>query len=159
MPKGTSKVMFRGPKWGHGPPMFDLSFDCGRFGAMPKIIIFGRPRDGPTIDKIEPWSAKASPKALTPFDGAKFLGGRGPQDQWKVGPFDHWTIHKGSRQAVGPKAQRIYIYIFDFLFLACIWRAQISSIYLLIYFRRMVQNGFQNRGSRNQMSETRIWKL
>ena len=27
MPKGTSKVMFWGPKWGHGPPSFGLSSD------------------------------------------------------------------------------------------------------------------------------------
>ena len=61
------------------------------------------------IEKIGPWSAKGSKKCHRLFDGAKFLGGRGPQDQLKVGPFDHWTIHKGSRHAVGPKAQRILI--------------------------------------------------
>jgi hypothetical protein len=27
IPKGTSKVMFLDPKWRHGPPRFDLSFD------------------------------------------------------------------------------------------------------------------------------------
>ena len=36
-----------GPNWRHGHPRFDLSFDFGRFGAMPKIIIFGRPPDEP----------------------------------------------------------------------------------------------------------------
>ena len=59
------------------------------------------------IEKIGPWSAKGSKKCHRLFDDAKFLGGRGPQDQLKVGPFDHWTIQKGSRHAVGPKARRM----------------------------------------------------
>ena len=44
------------------------------------------------IEKVEPWSAKGSPRGLTPFAYAKFSGGRGPQDQLKVGPYEHWTI-------------------------------------------------------------------
>ena len=78
-----------GPKWRHGLPKFVLSFDFGCFGAMLKIIIFGRLPDGPTNWKIEPWSAKGSKKCHRVFDSAKFLGGRGPQEQLKVGPFDH----------------------------------------------------------------------
>ena len=60
------------------------------------------------IKKIEPWSAKGSNKCLQVFAGAKFLGGGVPQDQLKEGPVDHWTIQKGSRHAVGPKARRIF---------------------------------------------------
>ena len=65
------------------------------------------------IEKNEPWSAKASPNGLMPFCDTKFLGGRGPQDQLKVGPFDHWTIQKmipTRRWAEGPA--NIYICIY-----------------------------------------------
>ena len=64
----------------------------------------------PKIEQIGPWSAKGSKKCHRLFDNAKFPGGRGPQDQLEVGPFDHLTVHKGSRHAVGPKARRICIY-------------------------------------------------
>ena len=40
MPKGTSEDMTFEFKWWHGFPRFDLSFDFGRFGAMPKNNIF-----------------------------------------------------------------------------------------------------------------------
>jgi hypothetical protein len=43
MPKGISKVMFLGPKWRHGLPRFDLSFDFGRFGVMQKNDEFWTP--------------------------------------------------------------------------------------------------------------------
>ena len=48
----------------------------------------------PKIKKIGAWNAKGSKKCLRVFNDAKFLGGRGPQDQLKVGPFDYWTIQK-----------------------------------------------------------------
>ena len=57
------------------------------------------------IEQIEPWSAKGSNKRHRVFDGAMFLGGSGPQDQLKVGPFDRWIIQKGiptRRWAEGP---------------------------------------------------------
>ena len=47
MPKGTSKVMFWGSKWRHGPPSFDLSSDFDVLVRCHKIIIFGRLPDGP----------------------------------------------------------------------------------------------------------------
>ena len=54
--------------------------------------------------KIEPWSAKGSPKGLRVFNDMKFLGWR----EFKIGPFDRKTIQKGSRHdADGLEAQRI----------------------------------------------------
>ena len=43
---------------------------------------------GRQIQQIEPWSAKESKKELRLFGNAKFLGGRGPLEQLKIGPFD-----------------------------------------------------------------------
>ena len=63
------------------------------------------------IKQIRPWGAKGSPRGHRLFANAKFPGGMGPRDQLEVGPLDHWTIHKGSRHAVGPKDRRIYKYI------------------------------------------------
>ena len=47
IPKGTSKVMFLGPKWRHGLPgsTHHLIFDV--LVRSQNIIIFGRPPDGP----------------------------------------------------------------------------------------------------------------
>ena len=64
------------------------------------------------FEQIAPWSAKLSPKGLTPFSEGAVLRPWVPQDQLKVKRFGHWTIQKGSRHAVGPKARRTYISIF-----------------------------------------------
>ena len=91
--------------------LYSLIFDS--LGVCPQNIIFDTcPMDQQIeqIEQIEPWNANLSKKCLRVFDGVKFLGGRCPQDQLKVVPFDHFdhrTIHKGSRRAVGPKARRI----------------------------------------------------
>ena len=55
--------MFLDPKWRHGPPSLDLSFDFERFGAMPKNHNFldALPMDQ-QIEQMEPWSAKGSQK-------------------------------------------------------------------------------------------------
>ena len=62
------------------------------------------------IEQIEPWSAKGSKKRHRVFDNATFRGGRGPQDELKVGPCDHW------RDPDTPLGRRsgeyIYIYIY-----------------------------------------------
>ena len=75
------------------------------------------------FSKIHQKSALGAPKGrqgdFRMFDGGKFLGWRGPQDQLKIGPFDSKTIQGGSRHAVGPKARRIdakhIIFIWDCL--------------------------------------------
>ena len=55
IPKGTSKVMFFGSKWRHGPPRFDLSFVFWRFAAMPKNHHFWTPSR---------WTKKSKNRAL-----------------------------------------------------------------------------------------------
>ena len=60
VPKGTSKIMFFGAKWRHGPPRFDLSSDYWRFGAMPKKHVFGV---GHKATKNNSKSSKMRPRA------------------------------------------------------------------------------------------------
>ena len=56
--KGSSKVIFWGPKWRHWASTFDLSSDLWRFGAMPQKPSF---LDAfPMDETIEPWNAKGS---------------------------------------------------------------------------------------------------
>ena len=94
--------MFGGPKWRHGPPRFDLSFDFGCFGAMPKIMSFGRPPDGPENQKMEPWSAKGSQKPSRPEPGGRTGRQGGPGTRVK-GLKDEGRADDHTRQrAEGP---------------------------------------------------------
>ena len=64
---------------------YPLIFD---FGAMPIFFFVEAFPMGQQIQQIEPWSAQVSKKGLREFNSAKFLGGRGPLEQLKIGPFD-----------------------------------------------------------------------
>ena len=107
------------------PLIFDVLVRCQ------KIIIFGCLPDGPKNRAVERQIVKRS---LRVFASAKFLGGRGPQNQLKVGPFDHWTSQKGSRHAVGPKARRIYMYICIYIYIySCMYENSHAKVYKLLY--------------------------
>ena len=82
--KGTSKVMFGGPKWRHGPPRFDLSSDLLRLGAMPKNHHFWTPsrctKKSRKSDRGAPKDRKSAPRySTTP----SFWAGGVPRINWK----------------------------------------------------------------------------
>ena len=90
-----------------GVPWFDFLSFLWILGDVEKSMFFNVVFRRQKSIKIEPWTAKGSPKWLRLFDGAKFPGQRGPYTVKKKHRFDSKTVQKGSRHAVGPKARRI----------------------------------------------------
>ena len=94
--------------------------------------------------KIEPWSAKGSPRWLRECDGVKFLGWRGPYTVRNKDRFDSKTatLEKGSRHAVGPKARRIFKTCKHSRYINA-WTAQgVSALVRFLSFNRLVDDGF-----------------
>ena len=71
IPKGTSTVMFWGPKWRHGRPRFDVSFDFWRFAAMPRNYHFLTPSR---------WTNKSKKSSLGAPRAKRFWKGGPPRD-------------------------------------------------------------------------------
>ena len=76
IPKGISKVMFLGPKWRHGPPRFDLSYDFWCFAAMPKNHHFWTPSRTNKSNKSSLGAPRAEQKVQGASPGVSFLARR-----------------------------------------------------------------------------------